>query len=720
MQEKIQLEISGMTCSACANRIEKVLQKSDGVDSVVVNYAMETATVVFDDEKVDLQKLIHRIKNIGYEATIEKGEQAPSNWRLLASILLSLPLVWTMIAHMGLSDTLYVPGILMNPWIQLLLAAPVQFWIGYPFIISAWKSIVTRVLNMDVLVVMGTMIAFGYSIYTSFVWQTSPHRTHMHPDLYFETSSVLITFILLGKTLEHRAKGRASKAIQSLLQLQVKKAIVFENGMEREVNISDVQIGNLIRVKPGDKIPVDGVIVEGEIYVDESMLTGESMPVRKIVGQEVFSGTLNSMQGCLIRAERVGQETVVAQIARTVAEAQASKAPIQRYADRISSIFVPIVIALALMTLLLCIFILGTSQVHIAIERAVAVLVVACPCALGLATPTSILAGTGRAAELGVFFRSGALLERADRTTVVMFDKTGTLTIGKPQLVFTSLTNEQLSVIQSLERLSEHPISRAIVESGGEPGHKQVSGFTAVPGFGIQGIVDSIDVHVGNRKWMYHNQISEVEQFESIASKYESDGATVVFCSIQNRCVGVIAVADQLRPEAIQVINDLRKNGIQVYMLTGDHSQVAARMANQLQIDNVYAELNPKDKLQIINDVKEKGEVVLMVGDGINDSPALAAADIGVAIGSGTSIAIETAGITIRNDGISNLLSLLKISKLTMLNIKQNLVWALVYNLISIPFAMFGLLKPWMAGAAMTFSSISVVLNALRLQKMKK
>jgi Cu+-exporting ATPase len=720
VKDKVQLELYGMTCSACANRIEKVLQKAEGVEHVVVNYAMETASVVYDETKIDLPGIIKKVKQIGYDATVDKVDDSPSNWRLMTSILLSLPLIWTMIAHLGLANVLYVPSNLMNPWVQLALAAPVQFWIGFPFIRSAWKSVLSRVLNMDVLVVLGTMVAFGYSVFATIEWQLSAHTMHMHPDLYFETSSVLITFILLGKSLEHRAKGRASKAIQALLQLQVKKAYIFEDGMEREVDIADVQVGQLIRVKPGDKIPVDGIIVEGNIHVDESMLTGESMPVHKIEGDEVFSGTINGLQSCLIRTLRVGQSTVVAQIARTVAEAQATKAPIQRYADRISSIFVPIVIGIAILTFVLWLSILGGSHFTLALERAVAVLVVACPCALGLATPTSILAGTGRAAELGIFFRSGALLEHANRTSVVVFDKTGTLTIGKPVLTYTNLTKNQLQMIQSVEQHSEHPISRAIVGRVGEEERLQVENFVTTPGFGIQGTVEGHQVLVGNRAWLEHNLIAGAEHFESEATHHESTGATVVFCAIDSIAVGIIAVADQLRPDAVQVVRELKLQNIKVYLLTGDNHRSANDIATKLQIQHVYADLKPNDKATIINEIKEKGETVLMVGDGINDSPALAAADISVAIGSGTAVAMETAGITIRENALKHVLKVLEFSKLTMLNIKQNLMWALVYNAFAIPFAIFGLLKPWMAGAAMTFSSISVVLNALRLQKIKK
>lgn len=719
MNDKIYLEIGGMTCSACANRIEKVLQKSEGVESVSVNFAMETATIVYDASKLQLPTLIERIRKIGYEASVGQNELNPSHRRLWASIALSMPLVWTMIAHMGLSEAIYVPSLFMNPWVQFMFALPVQFWIGYPFLVSAWKSMLSRVLNMDVLVALGTLTAFGYSVYATLQWQFSTHRMHMHPDIYFETSSVLLTFILLGKTLEHHAKGRASKAIQALLQLQVKKAIISNDGVEREVDIAEVQVGQVVRVKPGDKIPVDGVMIEGEIYVDESMLSGESMPVRKRIGDEVFSGTLNGNYSCLIQAQRVGAETVVAQIARTVAEAQATKAPIQRYADRISSVFVPFVIAIAIFTFIVCLFVNGSSELSVAVERAVAVLVVACPCALGLATPTSILAGSGRAAEFGIFFRTGALLELANRTQVVVFDKTGTLTIGKPTVIYTNLSKENLQLIQAIERQSEHPISRAIVEFGESNPSLITRDFQSVPGYGIRGQVDGRKVIIGNRAWIAKHEIVGVQSLESVAINMEEEGATVVFCAIEDKLEGIIAVADPLRSDAKSVVSALKQRNLEIYMLTGDNQRVANHVAKKLGITHVYAALKPDNKLEIINHIKEKNKVICMVGDGINDAPALAAANISVAIGSGTAVAIETAGITIRDDKLTHLLTMLKFSKLTMLNIKQNLLWAFVYNLIAIPFAMFGYLEPWMAGAAMTFSSISVVLNALRLQKMK-
>ena len=727
---KQQLAISGMSCAACSARIENVVKKLDGIESVQVNLVLERATVQFDPTKLSAADIIARIEKIGFGATpfVEQEQQKDQQHvskkqfiRLIASLILALPLLWTMVGHFSFTSFLPIPKWLDNPYVQWLLATPVQFIIGYPFYVGAYKALKNKSANMDVLVVLGTTAAYGYSIYKLLTTATSHHQ-HM-PQLYFETSAVLITFVVLGKWLEARAKGHSSDAIKRLIGLKSKEATILQDGEQRRVPIEEVNVGHIVVVKPGEKIAVDGVVVEGYSVVDESMLTGESVPVEKTVGAKVYSATLNGQSYLHIKAEKVGEQTTLAQMIRLVSEAQSVKAPIQRVADKISAIFVPVVIGLAIVTFILWQLIKGDFVSSL--EATIAVLVIACPCALGLATPTSIMAGSGRGAELGILFKSGEHLEQAKNVTTILLDKTGTLTYGIPKLtdvyLLQSYQAEQdvwLARIAGAELNSEHPLAKAIVEGIKERGISPlpVTSFRAQIGSGIEAIVDHIQLYIGNRRLMTLRQI-EFEHYNVQIEALEQQGKTVMLIASEERLIGWVVVADVIKDEAADAIRQLTALNIKTLMVTGDNKRTAQAIANQLALDGVYAESLPSDKQHIIKQLQANGERVMMVGDGINDAPALAQSDVGVAMGTGTDIAIETADITIMKGHLFALVNTIKLSAATMRNIKQNLTFAFMYNVIGIPVAALGLLEPWIAGAAMALSSISVVLNALRLQR---
>lgn len=729
-ESRQQLAISGMSCAACAARIENVVKKLDGVQDIQVNLVLERATVQFDQQKLSTADIVDRIEKIGFGASefVEKEQEQEQQHaarkqliRLIISLAFALPLLWTMVGHFSFTSFLPIPSWLENPYTQWVLATPVQFLIGLPFYIGAYKALKNKSANMDVLVVLGTSAAYGYSIYQLFTADLSHHMPH----LYFETSAVLITFVVLGKWLEARAKGHSSDAIKRLIGLKAQEATVLREGQQVVLPINEVVVGDIVVVKPGEKIAVDGVVVEGYSVVDESMLTGESIPVEKTIGSSVYSATLNGQSYLHIKAEKVGEHTTLAHMIRLVSEAQSVKAPIQRVADRISAIFVPIVIGIAIVTFSAWQLIEG--QFVSSLEAMIAVLVIACPCALGLATPTSIMAGSGRAAELGILFKSGEHLEQAKHVTAIVLDKTGTLTYGKPKLtdvyLLESYKEEQelwLGRIAGAELKSEHPLAQAIVE-GIEERHISplpVTSFKAHIGMGIDAQFGDTAMYIGNRKLMEHYQV-EYAYYNDQIEALEQEGKTVMLIAYAQRLIGWVAVADLLKAEAPLAVNQLAELGIKVLMVTGDNKRTAEAIARKLKLDHVYAEALPSEKQQIVTQLQDKGETVMMVGDGINDAPALAKAHIGVAMGTGTDIAIEAADITIIQGNLHALVDTVRLSRYTMGNIKQNLTFAFMYNVIGIPVAAFGLLEPWVAGAAMALSSISVVLNALRLQRVK-
>ncbi|WP_347709259.1 heavy metal translocating P-type ATPase [Bacillus sp. FJAT-47783] len=728
--EQVELNITGMTCAACSNRIEKVLNKLEGVEKAVVNLALEKAQVQYEKGVLTPKDIIERIKKLGYGASLKENEDSKNarekeinrqRTKFFFSLMLSFPLVWAMVGHFSFTQAIYVPPLFMNPWFQFLLATPVQFFIGWQFYMGAYKNLKNKSANMDVLVALGTSAAYFYSLYLTI---QSIGQDIMMPELYFETSSVLITLILLGKLFEARAKGRSSDAIKKLLSLQAKTATVIRNGTEQEIPIEDVIQGDRILIRPGEKIPVDGEIVKGQSAIDESMLTGESVPVDKEIGDQVFGATINKHGTLTIKATNVGKNSALQQIIKVVEEAQGSKAPIQRLADKVSSIFVPIVVAIALVTFIIWYLVVDPGNFSQALEHMIAVLVIACPCALGLATPTSIMAGSGRAAEAGVLFKGGEYLESTHRIDTVLLDKTGTITKGEPQLTNTIIFNgkekELLPLIASAENRSEHPLAEAIVK--GIEQHDNLvepTEFAAIPGHGIKAIVNDQKIVLGTRKLLKDEQIKISNEVLTKMEALEKEGKTVMLAAVENECVGMLAVRDNVKDTSKQAIERLKALNIDVYMITGDNERTANAIAKDVGIDHVISEVLPEHKALEVKKLQQQGKTVAMVGDGINDAPALATAHIGMAIGTGTDIAIEASDVTLMRGDLTSIVDAIYMSRMTMRNIKQNLFWAFAYNTLGIPIAALGLLAPWVAGAAMAFSSVSVVLNALRLQKMK-
>ena len=723
IKQKIELDITGMTCASCSSRIEKVLNKQQGVREANVNLALERATIAYNGAEMSPNELIQKIEQIGFGAKLHEQQQTDhrqlaiekQKWKFIIAAILSLPLLWTMVGHFSFTSFLYVPDILMNPWVQLVLATPVQFIIGWQFYVGAYKSLKNGGANMDVLVVIGTSAAYFYSLY-----QAIAHEGH-HVELYFETSAVLITLILLGKLFEAKAKGRSSEAIKKLIGLQAKTAVVERNGVQTEVPLDQVVVGDIVIVKPGEKIAVDGIVTTGTSAVDESMLTGESVPVDKVVGNNVFGATINQNGTLKLQATKVGKETALAQIIRVVEEAQGSKAPIQRLADKISGIFVPVVVTLAILATAIWYFFIDPFNVTQALEIFIAVLVIACPCALGLATPTSIMAGSGRAAELGILFKGGEHLEQTQAVDTIMFDKTGTITKGEPVLTnfyVTPAFDEQLvkRYIATAESQSEHPLAQAIV-TGLQTNVSEVSHFEALPGFGVIATIDNTDIVIGTRQLMQQHSIATTEVEHSLVA-FENEGKTAMLVGIDGQLAAVLAVADIVKETSKVAVAKLQQANIDVYMVTGDNERTALAIAKQVGIQHIFAQVLPAGKAEIVKELQAKGKTVAMVGDGLNDAPALAVADIGIAMGTGTDIAMEAADVTIMRGDLVAVPQAIEMSKKTLRNIKQNLFWAFAYNTLGIPIAAAGLLSPWVAGAAMAFSSVSVVLNALRLQKM--
>ncbi|WP_342577958.1 heavy metal translocating P-type ATPase [Psychrobacillus sp. FSL K6-2843] len=731
VKEKKEFAITGMTCAACSTRIEKGLNKLEGVSSANVNLALERATVEFNPSDVTINDIIQKVEKLGYGAIIKSEDKESVDYReeaiqkqkvkFIVSAILSLPLLWTMVGHFSFTSFIYMPEFLMNPWVQMVLATPVQFIIGRQFYVSAYKALRNGSANMDVLVVLGTSAAYFYSVYQAIITAGEHHTAN----LYFETSAVLITLILLGKLFEAKAKGRSSEAIKKLIGLQAKTALVIRDGAELVIPIEEVLVGDTILVKPGEKIPVDGEVIAGNSAVDESMLTGESIPVDKVTGDSLYGSTINKNGSIKMKATKIGRDTALAQIIKVVEDAQGSKAPIQRLADKISGIFVPIVVGIAIVTFLVWFLVVEPGEVTPALEALIAVLVIACPCALGLATPTSIMAGSGRAAEFGILFKGGEHLETTHHIDTVVVDKTGTVTYGKPKLTDVLMEegmkeSDFLAYIGAAERQSEHPLAEAIVDGIKERGITllEVTSFEAIPGYGVKAVVNEQEVLVGTKKLMNQNNINIAAILKRM-EELEGQGKTAMLASINGKFVGMIAVADTIKESSLQAIKRLKEMNIDVMMITGDNQLTATAIGKQAGIDQVIAEVLPEGKAAEIKKLQSSGKKVAMVGDGINDAPALAVADIGMAIGTGTDVAMEAADITLIRGDLNSIADAIIMSRKTMRNIKQNLFWAFAYNTLGIPIAAVGLLAPWVAGAAMAFSSVSVVLNALRLQRVK-
>ncbi|WP_314578438.1 heavy metal translocating P-type ATPase [Enterococcus gilvus] len=713
--------ITGMTCANCSARVEKELKATEGVLEANVNLATEKATVQFADN-LTAEQLIQRVEAIGYGAILfddahkQKIEQEKAAYLkkmkrdLLVSALLTAPLMIAMIAMLLGSHANWV-HFLHLPLVQLILVTPVQFGVGQRFYRGAYHALKTKAPNMDVLVAMGTTAAFALSVYNGFF---NPYNS----DLYFESSGMIITLILLGKYLEQKAKTKTSDAIKQLMSLQAKTATVIVDGEEKEVPIEEVQTGDVVRVRPGEQIPVDGKILSGQTTIDESMLTGESLPVDKQAEDQVFGGTVNTTGSIQFAATQVGSMTVLSRIIRMVEDAQGEKAPIQQIADKISKVFVPTVLGIALITLLATGFV--TQDWQQAIVHSVSVLVIACPCALGLATPTAIMVGTGLGAKSGILIKGGGALEKIAHLTTIVLDKTGTITEGKPVVAdFDAFDPEALSYLTSLEQYSEHPLAKAIYHYGKDQAAiLPVDSFESLTGQGVTGVINGKAYFVGSTRGVRERNILFDE--ERVLA-LEAEGKTVMFLTDHAKVLAMISVTDQVKASSKAAIAAMQELGITVKMLTGDNPQTARYIGEQvgLAASDIVAEVLPEDKAQVVKELQTKGESVGMVGDGINDAPALALADIGIAMGSGTDIAMETADITLMNSDLLSVEKSIRLSKITLRKIKQNLFWAFLYNVIGIPFAAVGFLNPIIAGGAMAFSSVSVLLNSLSLNQKK-
>ncbi|WP_242176380.1 MULTISPECIES: heavy metal translocating P-type ATPase [unclassified Pseudomonas] len=716
------LPISGMTCASCAGRVERALGKVPGVQSVSVNLANERAHVQVQGQ-MDPGILIAAVDKAGYTATLPQSETVTDanqaqrlhreRWSLLLAIALALPLVLPMLVEpFGLHW-------MLPAWVQFALATPVQFIFGARFYIAAWKAVRAGAGNMDLLVAIGTSAGYGLSIYE---WLTAPAGSMPH--LYFEASAVVIALVLLGKYLESRAKRQTASAIRALEALRPERAIRVLDGREEDVAISALKLDDLVLVKPGERFPVDGEVVDGQSHADEALISGESLPVPKQPGDKVTGGAINGEGRLLVRTQALGAESVLARIIRLVEDAQAAKAPIQKLVDKVSQVFVPAVLVIALITLVG--WWLYGAPLETAIINAVAVLVIACPCALGLATPTAIMAGTGVAARYGILIKDAEALERAHEVSAVVFDKTGTLTSGAPKIAhLAAVDGNEAQLLQqagALQRGSEHPLAKAVLDACSEQGLNvaDVTASQSLTGRGIAGTLDGRPLALGNRRMLEENGLNEGD-LATAAKAWEAEGRTLSWLIEQGeqpRVLGLFAFGDTLKPGALQAVEQLKAQHISSHLLTGDNRGSAHVVAEALGIDDVHAEVLPADKAATVAELKKTG-VVAMVGDGINDAPALAAADIGIAMGGGTDVAMHAAGITLMRGDPRLVPAALEISRKTYAKIRQNLFWAFVYNLIGIPLAAFGLLNPVLAGAAMALSSVSVVSNALLLKTWK-
>jgi Cu+-exporting ATPase len=720
-EQQYLVHITGMTCSGCSSGVEKKLRALPGVIRADVNLALEQATISVIPEQCDLETIHKTITAAGYGAVadadikkVDLDEEARVTARrdlteLAIASVLTLPLLLQMIA-------MWIwPGVHMSVWLELALVTPVQFWIGRRFYKGAWRAIKARSGNMDILVALGTSAAYFFSL-----WQVIARGSGAAGHVYFEAAAVVITLVLAGKVLESRAKRSASSALRSLMDLRPETARVIRNAEEVEVNISDVVIGDMVAVRPGERVPVDGQIMRGESELDESLLTGEPMPVLRSKGDVVVAGAMNGAGALRIRTDRIGNDTTLARIGNLVEQAQAGKAPIQRLVDRISGIFVPVVLVLALLTLIG--WLLSGAGFEQALTTAVSVLVIACPCALGLATPTALVAGTGTAAKSGILIKDIDTLERASHIDTVVFDKTGTLTLGKPEVTAVSALSgtqdEVLTLAASVQQDSEHPLGRAIVNAARAKSLdlKNVDQFKAVIGQGVSATLDGRVIRIGKLEFA----ASETDALvASTLADLSAGGQTVVCVSVDNQAIGLIALADEPRPDAKAAIEALHERGIHTALLTGDNVASATRIAEILGIETVRANLKPEDKATEIQALTAQGKHVAMIGDGINDAPALAAAELGIAMGSGADVAMESAGVTLMRSKPILVADALDIAKATASKIRQNLYWAFGYNAVCIPIAMMGFLSPALAGAAMAFSSVSVVTNSLLLKRWK-
>jgi Cu+-exporting ATPase len=743
--ENTSLKLRGMSCASCASNIEEAIRSVPGVSTCSVNFGAELATVSYDPSQTDVAAIQNAVDAAGYSAVpmqddilapeddAERRERLAENRKLtrkvwVSGIISAILVIGSLPAMTGL-DIPFIPMWLHNSWVQLVLTAPVLFWCGSSFFINAGKAFKRHTATMDTLVAIGTGAAYLYSLFPTFFPQWFIAQG-LRPDVYFEAASVIIALILLGRLLENRAKGQTSEAIRKLMGLQAKTARVIRNNQEVDVPIAQVVLGDIVLVRPGEKIPVDGEIVEGSSTIDEAMVTGESVPVKKHPGDEVIGATINKTGSFKFRATRVGKDTFLAQIVKLVQQAQGSKAPIQRLADRVTGWFVPAVIAIAIATFIVWYNVMG--NVTIALITTVGVLIIACPCALGLATPTSIMVGTGKGAENGILIKGAESLEMAHKLQAIVLDKTGTITQGKPTVTdFVSVNgianSNELNLLRlaaSVERNSEHPLAEAVVQYAQSQGVKldEPREFEAIAGSGVKGYVRDRWVQIGTHRWMNELGIA-TSALQKDWERLEYLGKTVIWMAVDGKIEGMMGIADAVKPSSVQAIRALQKMGLEVIMLTGDNRRTAEVIAREVGIKRVLAEVRPDQKAATVEQIRSEGKIVAMVGDGINDAPALAQADVGMAIGTGTDVAIAASDITLISGDLQGIVTAIQLSRATIRNIRQNLFFAFIYNVAGIPiaagvlFPFFGwLLSPIIAGAAMAFSSVSVVTNALRLR----
>ena len=737
------LALKGMSCAACANNVEAAIRQVTGVTRAQVNFALEQASVDYDARSTSLDAIQAAVVDAGYEATEirdadaarDQAERRQQQRQLLLRVMVSglvgiVLIVGMMPAMLGI----HIPGwpmVLHNAWVQLVLSTPVLFWCGRPFFVGAWKAFCHRTDNMNTLVALGTGTAYLYSLFVTLF----PHvlmDQGLVPEVYYEAAVVIIALLLLGRYLENRARGQTSDAIRQLMGLQPNTARVIRQDRELDIPIEDVIVGDIVVVRPGEKIPVDGDVVSGTSTVDESMVTGEPIPVQKRSGDEVIGATINKTGSFRFRAARVGKDTVLAQIVQLVQAAQGSKAPIQKLADQVTGLFVPTVIAIALLTFILWFNLTGNTT--LALLTTVGVLIIACPCALGLATPTSIMVGTGKGAENGLLIKDAESLELAHKLQTIVVDKTGTLTEGRPTVtnygtVRGPANGNDLKLLQlaaAVENSSEHPLAAAIVSYARAQGVNdlpEVKDFEAVIGSGVQGVVNGQRVHIGTEQW-FNTLGIDTGYLQAHRHAWEAAAKTTVWIAVDSEVEGLLGIADALKPSSVSAVRAMQRMGLEVVMLTGDNPQTAAAIAQEVGIHRYIAHVRPDQKADHIKQLQANGKRVAMVGDGINDAPALAQADVGISIGTGTDVAIAASDITLISGSLHGIVTAIRLSKATMANIRQNLFFAFIYNVVGIPVAagilypVFGwLLNPMIAGAAMAFSSVSVVTNALRLRR---
>jgi P-type Cu+ transporter len=744
-ESSVTLRLRGMSCAACAKSIEEALRAVPGVSQSNVNFATEQAAITFNTQQTDLDRIQAAVDAAGYtayplqdplaeeDATAKSAQQLATRaltqkvW--IGAVISTILIVGSFPTMLGVHIP-FVPMWLHNVWLQAALTTPVQFWCGQPFYRNAWKALKHKSATMDTLIVLGTTTAYGYSLLIS-IFPTFLTNQGLAPHVYYETAAVVITLILLGRLFEQRARGHASNAIRKLIGLQAKTARIVQRGQEVDIPIAAVVAGDIVVVRPGEKIPVDGTVIEGTSTVNEAMVTGESLVVKKRLGDEVIGATLNQTGSFKFRVTRVGKDTLLAQIVKLVQDAQGSKAPIQRLADRVTGWFVPAVMGVAIATFLIWFFLL--HQPTLALIAMVEVLIIACPCALGLATPTSIMVGTGKGAEHGILIKGANSLELAHKLQTIVLDKTGTLTQGKPTVTdFVSVSgtepHRELEIVQlaaSLEKYSEHPIAEAVVKYAQSQGVSltEVQDFEAIAGSGVQGKVAGQWVQIGTQRWLKELGI-ETQALQQHQSKLEALGKTAIWIAVDRTVHASMGISDALKPSSRRVVQALGRMGLEVIMLTGDNQATAVAIAQEVGIQTTLAEVRPDQKAVRIRSLQQSGKLVAMVGDGINDAPALAQADVGIALGTGTDVAIAASDITLISGDLQGIVTAIALSRATLRNIRQNLFFAFIYNIVGIPIAagalypVFGeLLNPAIAGGAMAFSSVSVVTNALRLRK---